>query len=123
MSKETMGERASRDRVGSDTTQPQQTRNRERHSGGGRTARNLGKRLRGRRSSNPLADPTKVIEEARMKDEDDVPQNMEDFVFEVVKRAKEDEQRDEMAFNYSNQNRNKRKFILSPDGKWKRRWD
>ena len=56
-----------------------------------------------------------------MKDEDDVPQNMEDFVFEVVKRAKEDEQRDEMAFNYSNQNRNKRKFILSPDGKWKRR--
>lgn len=79
---------------------------------------------RARRSSNPSIQPLvdKLVEGTRSKEEDDMPQNIDDFVLEVVKRAKVDEQREEQAFNYQVLNRSQR-FIISPDSALKRRWD
>ena len=82
-----------------------------------------------RRSSNPNIQPLSGLVPAGkdvkkvLKEEEDVPSNMDDFVSEVIRRANEDEHREEVAYIYSSKNQGKRQFLISPDGKWKRRWD
>ena len=56
--------------------------------------------------------------------EDEVPTNMEDFVQDVLRRAKEEQHRYEHAFRYHQKHKNDwLRLIFSPDGYWKRVWD
>ena len=79
---------------------------------------------RGRRSSNPNVQPfASHLEERGDGSVEEVPQNLEDFVGEVISRAREQNLAVEREYFYQQHNRGQKRRVLYPDDGFKVFWD